>query len=520
MKKPSNKSMKIFYIILISGFLLFSLPYLFSSFLGTKTVVFFASQKGKSLSVGSMKLRWLGPQKFEQITYKDSQIDCTIDSFTTNLPIWQVLNWRTLSQETILSQNSQAHIDNANITLHIPGYPKATLEAIDLDVQTDENDKTTKIVLNGKNAEDKTPTELSLTATISNPPIIKRFQTIPIEKINASIKWDFQNISTIPFDQLLALFDKNFSGFLFDIIGSNVNIAGSMHLTNGEGPLDIGLSSPSTKIFIPAYFSKSEITLTRPLQGTFVLPRKYGRYNVSYLLKGFFSEFIPYEPISFYIANEGFSLPLNKRAFQDIQIKNGVIDLGLGKATQGSILHDLFQVLDTNLFGASQNMVDVWLSPTYFKLEKGNLYLDRTDMLLDSTYQICFWGRLDLMKEYVDITAGLTASALLNAFGIQGLSSDYVLQVPIRGPFSKPKVYTTSATKKIIAFKATDLANHPKLPFIGGILKQLMREDQSNVPPPRRPFPWERAGIRLKQPRQPQRPPQRGPQQDFFKLFR
>ena len=125
-------------------------------------------------------------------------------------------------------------------------------------------------------------------------------------------------------------------------------------------------------------------------------------------------------------------------------------------------------------------------------MNRGKMHVDRTEILYNNAYQICLWGGINFPKRYVDMTLGLTAPVLRSALGIQGIDDNYVLKVPVEGLFGNVKIDTVAATGKI-AFLVARKQIAPKTGIWGQVLGAVgnLADDQSNVPPPNIPFPWQ-----------------------------
>ena len=120
------------------------------------------------------------------------------------------------------------------------------------------------------------------------------------------------------------------------------------------------------------------------------------------------------------------------------------------------------------------------------------MLIERTEMLYDGRFELCTWGDVDLVKEYVNLKLGFTAQALYQGFGLS-MPSSYVLVIPLKGPYHHVKIDTQAATSKIAGIIARKAGA-----AVGGIWGNVLgaagglTDDQSKVPPPKRPFPWKK----------------------------
>jgi hypothetical protein len=110
-----------------------------------------------------------------------------------------------------------------------------------------------------------------------------------------------------------------------------------------------------------------------------------------------------------------------------------------------------------------------------------------------SSLDIATWGNVDLPRQRVDMILGLTAQSLEAALGINWLQPQYVLKVPMKGPFKQVKIGTDKALAKLGLILARKQIK-PKAGGWGDVIDAIggIADDQSDVPPPKRPFPWEK----------------------------
>ena len=105
---------------------------------------------------------------------------------------------------------------------------------------------------------------------------------------------------------------------------------------------------------------------------------------------------------------------------------------------------------------------------------------------------MALWGDINFVRRYVDMILGLTAQSLKAALGISGLDPSYVLQVPVKGPFGNVQVDKGTATSRIALLIARKQVA-PRAGVWGQVFGAIggMADDQSDVPPPKPPFPWQ-----------------------------
>src|SRR5581483_2872856 len=140
----------------------------------------------------------------------------------------------------------------------------------------------------------------------------------------------------------------------------------------------------------------------------------------------------------------------------------------------------------------------LWFAPIDLSIKQGIADIERTEILLADTFDICVWGNVDLVKDYVDMVLGLTSQTLSKAFGIQNLPENYVLTLPMKGPSNNVQINTGKATTKVALLLAWQNQNLTGIggnagAIVGGLLGKIATLPDSNakVPPAKHPFPWE-----------------------------
>lgn len=157
------------------------------------------------------------------------------------------------------------------------------------------------------------------------------------------------------------------------------------------------------------------------------------------------------------------------------------------------INNGIIRTLLTFLKGNNNPEITAWFTPLYFSMQDGNLKLQRMDMLFAEHYPLALWGNVSIPKDKVDLVVGITKPAINHAFGIEDLSADYVMQIPITGTLDKANVNITQAAGKISALIARNQTNSTSQ-IVGTLLDVVSGKlNEEKVPPPTTtPFPWEK----------------------------
>ena len=302
-----------------------------------------------------------------------------------------------------------------------------------------------------------------------------------------SIRANIVSFPTLPIAHVLAsrgLLDKE---KLLAILGPTTNLDGAASYDKEKkGLIDIALHTPNINGEFHGLLSNDAITLKQALTATFHLTPELGQTLLADASPLFVTSISAEKPIYLRVEPSNFRWQLPLR-FDQLQIGQATLDVGKVICKNGGTLSLLISILKKDYFGTRQQM-EVWFSPLSFQLHEGILQAGRMDALAAGSVHICSWGNINLEKSKLDMNLGLTAETLQDSFGIRNLSDDYVLKIPLTGTLSHPKLATSTAVAKVAALLAGQ-KTAKRLP--GGILG-LFAETQSDIPPPNRPFPWEK----------------------------
>lgn len=433
----------ILFLILFVLFIGF-LPILFS----TIGKPLFESLSGSRLH-GKIKIEkasfsWTGPQVFDRVTFTNSEVSASIDHFESPVPFWKLAKIdRTFALQggsfTFPTYNGQIINTEATIQDH-------TLEV-----------------------KAKTPQGGSL-----------EIQATIVSKVDFHIVANLQEIPTIAIDHFL-----QFENSLSQALGPTLNLHGSF-TQNG---ISFDLSSSQATASLKASIANGILTLRAPFKTSLLLSDAFRETLQKQISPNLITEFNIKNPVTLIISPDGFQLPLPFHLDQ-IQIGNGQLDIGQSQVKSGDSLHFLMTLFKNKDFGKTFEM---WFTPITFSMKSGTILLDRIDVLLGKSVHLCTWGEIHLQKEKLRMTLGIPADTLKQSFEIETLTPNYVLTIPVKGTLQNPKFETGPAVAKIAAMAASQ-----QIPTKGGkifgnavnIFAQT--QDDQDIPPPKKPFPWEK----------------------------
>ena len=136
------------------------------------------------------------------------------------------------------------------------------------------------------------------------------------------------------------------------------------------------------------------------------------------------------------------------------------------------------------------NQIDTWLTDVDWSLQDGRFEMGRIDALLEDSIHLCAWGKANLGRDQLSMTFGIPSDTLMKSLRIKNLSSTYVLQIPVTGPFRNPNIDAGSATAKIALLIAGNQVQKQG-GVMGGVAAVIGRASEEKAPTPKRPFPWE-----------------------------
>ncbi|MBS0647817.1 MAG: hypothetical protein JSS10_01175 [Verrucomicrobia bacterium] len=283
------------------------------------------------------------------------------------------------------------------------------------------------------------------------------------------------------------------------LFGPQVNLSASSSLQQWSGPVKLQLTSSNIRSSLDGTITQGTLTLNDSFHMQMSLTPDLSHVLLNWLNPLSLSSISSEAPLTIEIPSAGFSYPLHPFVDANINIPRGRIELGkLYCHNEGNInialgLLKLSQMSDT---------LELWFAPLDFHIQNGVLDCERTEILIASAYQVCTWGNVDFVAREVDMILGLTAGCLKKAFGIKNLPENYVLQIPMRGPFDNVKINTSKATTKIgalLLWQQKAVSSTLGKGTAGAILGEFMNklgplpDGDSNAPPPKKPFPWENA---------------------------
>ena len=451
---------KVFLFLLCLFAFFFFLPYLASTSLGQKVSLQLIGWKmNAKVDASSIRLSWLGPQLFSGLNVKNQNLDGSCQEFTAYMPLWR---FSKLDGPFTISKGA--------LKLHTSSCQNASLENLEARIEGE------NFTAEGSARSSHQKGSFAVSGSL------KKFPG------DCSLQGSLTSIPSCLLDELLQT-----PRWIEEILGPILSLEGSITAQKNQGSFDLSLNSSNCQTKINASFNGSEIRLQKPLAVSLLPTPALSRLLMKEVNPLFLASVEARHAISIYLSPTNFSFPYAPFQLDSLSIERGSIDLGQVVIQTGPSLQSLLTLLNNRRLQNSSTL-NAWFTPLTFELKNGSLKADRLDVLLANSVHLCSWGKINLLNQKLHMYLGIPASTLASSFNISGLNRDYVLKIPVRGTISKPELITGPAVAQITALAGSQNLPLPKVGKLFGKFVQTVSELKSDadVPPAKRPFPWER----------------------------
>jgi len=316
-----------------------------------------------------------------------------------------------------------------------------------------------------------------------------------LSHMESDIIVSFQKFPSAIFDILLPSKNKTVSSLL----GPSFDMTLKSSLQHATGPLAINLRSQNVKLSMEGALGSGVLTFRENVVAEVAFTPDTSKVFLQEVNPLSISSISSSTPLSIEIVAKGFSLPLSPFALNRIQAPRIRILLGKVLCQNEGNINLMLGLLKSKQAGQNKQP-ELWFAPLDLSIEQGVLNLERTEVLVASTYDIALWGRIDLPMNRVSMVLGLTAPCLNAAFNIRDLPSDYVMHIPLTGTLDHVELNKTVATSKIVALSlwqsksvagpATGVGGA----LVGGLLNKVLAPpgNEGSTPKAKKPYPWEK----------------------------
>lgn len=279
------------------------------------------------------------------------------------------------------------------------------------------------------------------------------------------------------------------------LLGHSIDTDIQLKLQRMNGPIQAKLKGENGSLILDAMINDGTLTLNRPFEVEVAATPQLGKSILQDVIPILSGVVKTEKPIRITIDPKEFYVSIKDFTPENIQIGQATIDLGKIEFTNDGELASVLSLLNPP---AHKNL-SVWFTPLYVKMKKGSLKLQRMDMLLLNQYPIAIWGKVNFLKDNVNLTIGLTGTALNNALNLSSLDDNYMLQIPFMGRIGEASIDKAKATTRISALVAQNQGS-PQGYIIGtvlGIAGGSLTEEEPPKPTTN-PLPWESIMIKDK----------------------
>ena len=386
------------------------------------------------VDVGSLQLSWFGPQIFRDMHFEKEDVTGSFEELRIAAPFWSFSGPFQLKRGSI-------------------AYQGGRIEKIE--GQIEGNDfAVTGISLEG---------HLSLKGQIYS-------------RLHFHIQIDIEKLPLILIDQRLD-----------QLLGPTLDLYGTISMDQGRGDIDLKVTSANSKTEIKGLLTEEGIYLKEALKGSIRITPQLSSLLLKEANPRYITSLSSENWVQIDIDPRGFFFPL-PYSLEKLKVGDAKIDLGKIRSRNGPSLESILSLLKADKRPPATE-TDIWVSPFTVQLDEGILQMGRIEVLLANSIELCTWGKVDLVKEHLDMIIGLPKKTLKEAFGIKNLSENYVLKINLRGTTQSPDINKGALVAKVATLIAKDQIN--KNTVFGSLADLFSSKEDSDIPPPNLPFPWQ-----------------------------
>jgi len=273
------------------------------------------------------------------------------------------------------------------------------------------------------------------------------------------------------------------------LIGSKLDNLIEIRVKHGKGTIQADLRGTLGTLNVDGNLENGFFTLNQPLTASLHVTPKLGHSVLQPLVPFLSTAYRSDKPITISISEEGFQFPFLTGDLSQIRIEKGMVDFGRVYFHYGKQIEEILSVLNFSI--PSDKGILVWFTPLYFSMKENVVECKRTDMLIAELFPVAMWGKVDFGNDKVRLMLGLSGKALKNAFGIQGVPNEALLQLPLRGSTSAAQIDKSKSVARVASLIA-----HAKGGAEGAVIGSLVDilsgtlGEKKPPKPTTYPFPW------------------------------
>lgn len=253
------------------------------------------------------------------------------------------------------------------------------------------------------------------------------------------------------------------------LIGKNFNV----DFTFENQLLDVNFLSPKLQFSTEGKLSNSKFMLGKRTDVNYVLDKDAS----DLIFKDTMIKPVSAKTITLKIEPQNAHFNFDPFEASSVYADYVTLDLGQMIFRNYGTLSDLLTLIKMKL--RPNNDVPLWFQEMPISISKGIATIQRSEILVDNTYDISFWGKLDFVEEEANTYLGLNYNLLMKVFKLQTIGKNYTIPVKVDGHFSDLKLHKSGALAEIMKVLAAEKIKSPILPT-----------PSMNIPPNDRQVPW------------------------------
>lgn len=285
----------------------------------------------------------------------------------------------------------------------------------------------------------------------------------------------------------LACFREDSRKRLEALFGETLETNVKAHLKKMNGPVEVFLKGENGRLKLDAQLNNGIVKLNTPFEIEIQVTPKLGTSLLEEVLPILAGVVSAENPVTISVDPKGFSMPIFPFALEKVRMDNATINLGKMLFTKSGDLGDIFDLLKPS----SQDALTVWFTPAYLSLQDGVMRLKRMDMLMIGKYPIALWGKVDTVKDRVDMRIGISGAALAQAINIGNIDPSTLMQIPLTGTMNNNGIDKAKTAARMSALVAQSQGGAHGL-LIGAFLDIAggSLSEEKAPEPTTQPLPW------------------------------
>ncbi len=264
---------------------------------------------------------------------------------------------------------------------------------------------------------------------IAKMDILPSFSDKKIDLSKMGLKASLQGKLNSAFVQNLLPLSSITAKTVEQILGQPIEIKAACQLKEWNGTVNAQLNSTEAQCQLDGALNSGILTLKSPFKVEINMTPLLSQWLFANSFPLLNSAIAAQQPLQLQIDSQDFALPVVPWNIGNVQIPQGTLNLGKVQFANRGELRTFLELLHYD-----KEQVIIWFTPLYFKLIKGNLELQRMDMLLANTYHMACWGNIDIKTKRSNITLALDTQDLPNILGIKPAEGGegQFLQIPLQ----------------------------------------------------------------------------------------